>query len=123
MENGSAVVCVVVFFFLILLLCVGTGWSNNRTYNRCKRTFTQTSQNMFCKSCTAANCTSLTDRTLSNENELDGCKKKCPCMHRVNCEAKCWSAYKDKQCVIDCKKKHADCSLRLTNCINLCHNI
>ena len=42
MENGGAVACVVVLFFLILLLCVGTGWSNYRTYTQCKRSFMQT---------------------------------------------------------------------------------
>jgi hypothetical protein len=38
MENGGVVACVVVFFILTLLLCVGTGLSNYRTYNQCKRT-------------------------------------------------------------------------------------
>jgi len=41
LENGGAIACVVVFFFLILLLCAGTGWSNYRTYNQCKRSFRQ----------------------------------------------------------------------------------
>ena len=43
LENGGAVACIVVFFFLILLLCAGTGWSNYRTYNQCKRSFMQSS--------------------------------------------------------------------------------
>ena len=47
MENGGVVACVVVFFFLILLFCAGTGWSNYRTYNQCKRTFRQ--QYYWCK--------------------------------------------------------------------------
>ena len=43
MENGGVIACVVVFFFLILFLCAGTGWSNYRTYNQCKRSFMQSS--------------------------------------------------------------------------------
>ena len=49
MENGGAVACVVVFFFLILLFCAGTGWSNNKTYNQCKRSFRQSFDCNYCK--------------------------------------------------------------------------
>ena len=42
MEKKGAIACVFVLFFLILLLCVGTGWSNNITYNQCKQGYKQT---------------------------------------------------------------------------------
>jgi len=42
MEKKGAIACVVVLFFLILLLCVGSGWSNYRTYTQCKQGYEQT---------------------------------------------------------------------------------
>ena len=51
MKDGGVVACVVVFFFLILVLCAGTGWSNNRTYNQCKKSYRQSPtwhSNVYC---------------------------------------------------------------------------